>query len=195
MLVRLLINVSQVYIPLYAQSVLQLGDEFITVMPLILYCSSLLGSVMVVRIMAKFSRKLSFLLGTIFCLSGLFLLYMIAVSTISLYLMALAVILLGFGNTVVMVISTQLVADLVGQSTELGAFIYGCFSLTDKFSNGIAIFLLQHYNDDSGEFIRFANTVIPAVAAVLALVQVFARQAEDGEKISSLTEDSPRTEF
>ncbi len=34
-------------------------------------------------------------------------------------------------------------ADLIGQNTRSGAFVFGCMSFVDKLSNGIAVAILQ----------------------------------------------------
>jgi hypothetical protein len=47
--------------------------------------------------------------------------------------------LLGIGNSLIMVTSVSLEADLVGEDFESGAFVYGCMSFTDKLINGIAV--------------------------------------------------------
>jgi len=46
----------------------------------------------------------------------------------------------------------NLISDVVGSKGSSGAFVYGIYSLLDKFSSGIAIFLVgnsQAYSQES----------------------------------------------
>ena len=43
-----------------------------------------------------------------------------------------------------MVTSQGIVADLIGENTSHGAFVYGLMSFADKLSNGIAVYVIQH---------------------------------------------------
>lgn len=43
-----------------------------------------------------------------------------------------------------LVTSLGVCADLIGQNTGSGAFIYGIMSFTDKLSNGFAVMLIQY---------------------------------------------------
>ena len=57
--------------------------------------------------------------------------------------MYVSAVLLGAGNSLIMVTSVSLEADLVGENFESGAFVYGAMSFTDKLSNGIAVLAIQ----------------------------------------------------
>lgn len=43
-----------------------------------------------------------------------------------------------------LVTSLGVCADLIGQNTESGAFVYGVMSFMDKLSNGFAVMLIQY---------------------------------------------------
>lgn len=43
-----------------------------------------------------------------------------------------------------LVTSLGVSADLIGQNTDNGAFVYGVMSFTDKLSNGIVVMLIQY---------------------------------------------------
>lgn len=43
-----------------------------------------------------------------------------------------------------LVTSLGVCADLIGQNTENGAFVYGIMSFTDKLSNGFVVMLIQY---------------------------------------------------
>ncbi len=81
-----------------------------------------------------------------------------------------AIALLGIGCAIVMVVSQQLQADLVGQNTTQGAFVYGAHSFADKLSNGVAIFVVQKINGDANTYVREFLVFVPAAAMLLALL-------------------------
>lgn len=62
-------------------------------------------------------------------------------------------LLLGFGTSTCMVCSVQLEADLVGENSKSGAFVYGALSFADKLANGIVIFLLQVFYSSACVFL------------------------------------------
>ena len=53
-------------------------------------------------------------------------------------------ILIGAGGSQMLITCLCLVADLIANNLDSSAFVYGCMSLVDKFSNGIVIMLIQH---------------------------------------------------
>lgn len=56
-----------------------------------------------------------------------------------------SILLVGASSSIQLVTSLGLTADLIGQDTDTGAFVYGAMSFVDKLSNGIAIAILQAY--------------------------------------------------
>lgn len=52
-------------------------------------------------------------------------------------------ILFGAGGSITLVTSLGITADLIGDKTSSGAFVYGIMSFTDKLANGIAVVIIQ----------------------------------------------------
>ena len=52
-------------------------------------------------------------------------------------------ILIGAGGSQMLITCLCLVADLIANNLDSSAFVYGCMSLVDKFSNGLAIMAIQ----------------------------------------------------
>lgn len=50
----------------------------------------------------------------------------------------------GAGGSIILVTSLGITADLIGDKTGSGAFVYGIMSFTDKIANGIAIDVIQN---------------------------------------------------
>lgn len=79
-----------------------------------------------------------------------------------------------------MVLSTGInfISDVVGTKAKTGAFVFGIYSLLDKFSAGIVIFVIGSNNayivdpskltDDEKSFIKYTIVLIPALSCILA---------------------------
>lgn len=50
----------------------------------------------------------------------------------------------GIASSLLSVTSMAITADLIGQHTTQGAFVYGLMSFADKISNGISVMIIQH---------------------------------------------------
>lgn len=97
--------------------------------------------------------------------------------------MYFASIALGYASSTLLVTVLTMLADLIGNNTETGAFVYGAMSFLDKMSNGIIIQIIQLFypkNSDNGssagglyyrEVMVFASGA-SAVIALLALATV-----------------------
>jgi len=85
-----------------------------------------------------------------------------------------------------MVLSTGInfISDVVGTKAKTGAFVFGCYSLLDKFSAGAVIYFVGStpaYETDPAElsdyqrsFIRHTIILIPALACIMSSVIVLA---------------------
>lgn len=68
-----------------------------------------------------------------------------------------------------------MISEVVGVSGNSGAFVFGMYSLLDKFSNGILIYMIlgSHLmNENNPMFIRIIITVVPSVGCFLAWVMM-----------------------
>ena len=48
----------------------------------------------------------------------------------------------GVGNAMMLNTGTACISDVIGQDNTSAAFVYGCYSLADKFANGILLYWL-----------------------------------------------------
>ena len=82
----------------------------------------------------------------------------------------------------------NLISDVVGSKGSSGAFVYGIYSLLDKFSSGIAIFLVgsadayskesEDITNDDMTFIRLTMVMIPGAACLLSSLIVLSYPIE-----------------
>jgi len=66
--------------------------------------------------------------------------------------------------------STSLISDVIGNDTANSAFVYGCYSLFDKFANGILCYYMIAYYSDSPTGLRYILSVTPVVSSISGTV-------------------------
>ncbi|RLN74059.1 hypothetical protein BBJ28_00000370 [Nothophytophthora sp. Chile5] len=177
MCTRLVVNVTQVFISFYLIVTLQMSATSIAIVPLLVYISGFLATFFLRYLNESLGRTGSFALGACFIVGALTLSYFLTPAT-AVWIYPFS-ILLGMGNSIIMVTSVCLEGDLVGNNIESGAFVYGAMSFTDKISNGIAILFIQNERqklqdspEADGEFLRHVYSILPSLAALLGLCTV-----------------------
>ncbi|XP_077989047.1 major facilitator superfamily domain-containing protein 12-like [Glandiceps talaboti] len=175
MCTRLMVNVSQVYIPMYLTDSLQLGKDKIAIIPLIVYISGFFTSFLMKLVNKYAGRKVTYLLGAILVIAGCGSLWFKTIGNF-IYISA---VLLGAGGSTVLVTSLSMTADLIADDTQSGAFVYGAMSFTDKLSNGIAVTLIQNLQPcitcckECKWFYKNIMVFVPGGFAVLAIIILF----------------------
>ncbi|KAL3670186.1 hypothetical protein V7S43_004501 [Phytophthora oleae] len=177
MCTRLVVNITQVFISFYLIVTLQMSATSIAIVPLLVYLSGFLATFFLRYLNASLGRTGSFALGAALIVLALVLSYFLTPETAT-WVYPFSVIL-GMGNSIIMVTSVCLTGDLVGNNIESGAFVYGSMSFTDKISNGIAILFIQNTRqqlqdlpDEDGEFLRQVYCILPSLAALVGLCTV-----------------------
>ena len=184
---RLMVNVSQTYIPLFLLVTLHAPKSSIASVPLTVFGAGLLSTLVCERLTRVLgSEGLTFVGCITVLLSCVGTFFIPASSSSAVYLIAF---LLGSGTGIVGVSALSLICDLVGDCCESGAFVYGAMSFSDKISNGIAIMIAEamtpmaaceHQSEGAGgagclveteegeRFYRWVMIIAPGASAVLA---------------------------
>ena len=138
---RLMVNVSQTYIPLFLLVTLHAPKSSIASVPLTVFGAGLLSTCVCERLTRRLGSEGLTFVGCITVLLSCVGTFLIPASSYSaVYLIAF---LLGSGTGIVGVSALSLICDLVGDCCESGAFVYGAMSFSDKISNGIAIMIAE----------------------------------------------------
>ncbi|KAG6452409.1 hypothetical protein O3G_MSEX007612 [Manduca sexta] len=167
---RLVVNMSQILIPLYLHRTLGLAARALAVVPLALYLGSLAAAGMQRLAPKSCTRKFNYFMGSLCALAGFVWIYFGSNDTYKIYFIYVVAVLIGFGGAVMLVTSLALTADLVGAKTEASAFIYGVMSFSDKLSCGLAIALVQKYADGAEDtYYRNAMAWTCGAATLLGL--------------------------
>jgi Na+/melibiose symporter-like transporter len=178
-----ILKLKKVYLVAFSLSSLQLGENSKAFMPLALYLASLLTSFVMKPAAKRFDLRVIFFVGAIFACTGLVPMLLLSIFQLDGSLperVNLAsygfIILFGFANSALIVTALSMEAKLVGDHSESSAFVYGFISFTDKFSNGIAVFVINQFVQDSGsesaaiafgKNIAYVFALVPSASAVL----------------------------
>ena len=175
---RLVVNVSQVYLPLYLLDTLDMNKTNIAIAPLTVFIAGLVATSLQKAVNKAIGRRMALLVGIIIILgscAGAFF-----VDRASPYIVYAVVVGLGVGGTTMLVTALAMEADLIGDDVEGSAFVYGSLSFLDKLSNGIAVLVIQFQAQDrvqagraaSGpdaglsDFYRNVMVLVPGASAV-----------------------------
>ncbi|CAI5729268.1 hypothetical protein KXD40_008573 [Peronospora effusa] len=177
MCTRLVVNITQVFISFYLIVTLDMSAISIAIVPLLVYLSGFLATFFLRYLNESLGRTGSFALGAGMIVLALTLSYFLSAKTAT-WIYPFSIIL-GMGNSIIMVTSVCLTGDLVGNNVESGAFVYGAMSFTDKISNGIAILLIQNTRqqlqdlpNEDGMYLRQVYCILPSLAALVGLCTV-----------------------
>lgn len=89
----------------------------------------------------------------------------------------------GIGLAIMLNTGTSLISDVIGADSENSAFVYGMYSLFDKFANGGFLFyVLDAYASDPTA-LRYVLGLTPVVCAVLSYIFTWIGQACYGHQM------------
>jgi len=197
MMARLANNVSTAMMPFYLTAVLGMGGVHtieqaskktpweLALIPLCMYIGSVSMSFYIKAITNYVSRKIQFFIGTICVIIGS--IPMLFLENSSQYVMVPLSIILGIGFTFELNNSQSFIAAFVGAQGTTGAFVWGIISLFDKFSSGIALFLLTNLGSlDDKEYIRITVTGLPLIASIAGtLILFFIKPQQEFSKVDA----------
>lgn len=178
-LTRLIVNVSQAYLAFYVINDLQMAESAKALVPAIIYISSFIVSIALQEI--AWTGKLLkayFSAGSIlwiFCGAVIMLL-----TDHMNYAMYIVSVFIGIANALMMVTGISMQNFLIGENLNGCAFVVGSLSFLDKMSCGIALYILQSYQNISPQLqainqfppsiTRLGLGLVPAVCALLGVV-------------------------
>lgn len=188
---RLLVNLQSSLIIFYLQNVLGIASGVDTysnglpiqfaIIPMIVYLSSTITSSFLKIIYAKIGRKKTFTLGAVSAIAGVII--MMFLGSDSQYFMYPTAVLIGIGQSICLNTGIALIGEVVGVKGASGAFVFGVYSLLDKFANGIILYLVMNLEDVSdpsnSTYIRICACILPGAAIILGWVLIMIGKAAD----------------
>jgi hypothetical protein len=76
----------------------------------------------------------------------------------------------GIAIAILLNTTTSLISDVVGKDSESAAFVYGFYSLLDKFSNGFLLYVLVAEYSKEEAALKTIMVLVPIVSASGALI-------------------------
>ncbi|KAJ8374492.1 hypothetical protein SKAU_G00050720 [Synaphobranchus kaupii] len=140
MCTRLIVNLSQTYMSMYLINTLLLPKKYIATVPLVMYVSGFLSSLVMKPVSRRVGIDMTYFLG-ILLIHGFS--YWILLDLQIGKAVYGAAVCLGAGSATILVMSLSMTADLIGDQTQSGAFVYGAMSFTDKVANGVGVIIIQ----------------------------------------------------
>ncbi|KAJ8418961.1 hypothetical protein AAFF_G00004600 [Aldrovandia affinis] len=140
MCTRLIVNLSQTYISMYLLNSLLLPKNYIATIPLVMYVSGFVTSLVMKPVSKLVGISMTYFVGLLLILGFSFWVLLDMNMGESIYG---AAVLLGAGSATILVMSLSMTADLIGEQTQSGAFVFGAMSFTDKVANGLGVIIIQ----------------------------------------------------
>ncbi|KAL5708499.1 hypothetical protein ACHQM5_019290 [Ranunculus cassubicifolius] len=184
MLTRLVTNVSQALLAFYVINDLQMGQSSKAVVPAIIYICSFVVSVILQEMTWTGQRlKVFFTAGSVlWILSGAGIMILPSSLQNMMYLLSIAI---GAANALMTVTCISMQSVLVGEDTDGCGMVYGSLSFLDKISCGIALYVLESYQDPSAglkgchsvlgclSLTRYGLGLVPACCAFLGVLVTY----------------------
>ncbi|XP_028407055.1 major facilitator superfamily domain-containing protein 12-like isoform X2 [Dendronephthya gigantea] len=170
MCTRLVVNISQVYTPQFTKVSLEHKKEIVAIIPLIVFVSGFLTTLAAKPLNVHLGQRGTYIIGLLIVISNCVWTYFIEKKTIQVYGYG---VLLGVGGSLSLVTCLGMLAHLIGENVETGAFVYGAMSFLDKIANGIAVQIIQVFHGSvacEACLYRHIIMYVPGGAAVFALL-------------------------
>ncbi|XP_022189225.1 major facilitator superfamily domain-containing protein 12 [Nilaparvata lugens] len=142
---RLFLTLSLVYFPMFINEVVLRKSSTLATVPLVSFIASCVAS-MASKTVSQYcgGNRALYIAGCLICLMGTALVRMHTRKSEETWMIFIAAALFGTGSSVTMVVSLCVTANLIGDDTEIGAFIYSGVTFADKLLNGIAVITIEY---------------------------------------------------
>ncbi|RWR77663.1 hypothetical protein CKAN_00616000 [Cinnamomum micranthum f. kanehirae] len=184
LLMRLVTNVSQTLLAFYVINDLQMAQYAKALVPAVIYICSFVASVALQEIKWTGKRlKIIFTVGAIlWVFSGAGILFLPSELHGFMYLLS---IIIGVANALMTVTGISMESVLVGEDLNGCAFVYGSLSFLDKISCGIALYVLESYQDTAPSLhgcnvfggcisvSRYGLALVPGSCAILGAIVAY----------------------
>ncbi|KAF2904394.1 hypothetical protein ILUMI_01784 [Ignelater luminosus] len=195
---RLFVNLTQVFIPLYLHEYLNMTASALALIPLIMYIGSFVTAGAIEKINRGFGRKTAYITGSFIGAAACLWVLLRSGQLFVTYEIHAVAVLFGAGGSIILVTSLGITADLIGDRTGNGAFIYGLMSFTDKLANGIAVVVIQDLHKTFPDNTYYRNVIAYfcgscAIVGALSVISLIKRVRDREEYLTIPGTDSINT--
>ena len=93
----------------------------------------------------------------------------------------------GLGIAIMLNTSISLISDVIGKDDQSSAFAYGAYSFFEKTVNGILIFFIIAYFNESELPLRLISGILPVFCATFAFTLTFLGKVLYSERLAKLS--------
>ena len=84
--------------------------------------------------------------------------------------------------------ATSLISDVIGKDSENSAFVYGCYSLFDKFANGILLFwIIAAFSENNPEALKIIMAIVPIICSIISFALTWTGNKFFSHKLAKIT--------
>lgn len=193
MLVRIALNVTMTMQPFYLDVVTGFSPTAddptpfqLALVPLLSYIFSMAFSIWVQQPMTRYLRNRMYpmLVAIAFISVGSVPLAFLTRESSLVYPLAS---IQGVGIAIMLNTATSLIGDVIGKDAENSAFVYGAYSLFDKFANGILLFWMIDSFSKEMRALKVIMSLVPTICAIASYVLVYIGQKYYSHKLAKIT--------
>lgn len=119
------------------------SEKHIATVPLVSFLSSFAASMAMRYSNRLFGHRVAYCLGSVISISGCIWVGLAAPSTSSSFRLYCIAILFGAGSSITMISSLCITADMIGNHTGQGGFIYSAVTFADKLITGVVVIVIE----------------------------------------------------
>lgn len=93
----------------------------------------------------------------------------------------------GIGIAIMLNTATSLISDVIGSDSENSAFVYGFYSLCDKFANGFLLYYIIAEFSQNANALKSIVAFVPLVCSFLAFVLTYLGNKLFSHKLAKIT--------
>lgn len=200
MFARIALNVNATIMPFYLSVVTGFGDPTdpsnippqVAIVPLCSYTCSLVWSI---KFQAPLTQKLRNRLipigiACVISAVGYIPFLFLSEDPSTRWLIYPCACLQGIGIAILLNTGTSLISDVIGKDSQSSAFVYGIYSLMDKFANGFLLYWLVANYSDNGTALKWIIVMVPMGAAVGTLFFTWLGLSLYSDKLAKISEGS-----
>lgn len=176
-LARMSINVTMTLTPFYLILVLKYEKKEneptppeIASVPLVSYLSSMIFTLLYTHkfntIFNEYNRLTTLMCGSI--LVGISSVPFLFLTEYTHWLVFFCVPLQGMGLAIGLNVSSSLISDMLGRNNKNSSFVYGTYSLFDKFGSGLLLVLIGRTVIEKVPFLRVLTGILPIITSFFA---------------------------
>lgn len=195
MFVRLAMNLAMTVIPFYLTVVLGVDEPspeggsplIVAMVPLVSFLASAIFSIFLYnRVIAYFGNRLiPLFLGSLTIAAGS--LPFLFMQPSFRWLIFICASIQGIGLGTLLNTATSIISDVIGDDGESSAFVYGVYSLFDKFSSGIVLFVMTKWFLEKPTPLRIIAGIIPTASGLLAFLLCWLGQKMYANRLRALS--------